>query len=237
MSFVIAAPETLVSAARDLAGIGSAISGAQAAIAARFSTHALAYHALSERAAAFHDQFVQAVTAGGGSYAATEAANVEQSLLGAINAPTEALFGRPLIGNGVNGTTVNGVGQQGGPGGILYGNGGASTTAGVAGGAGGPAGLIGVGGGGGGVPGFGSTVGYGGAGATPGGGRGGYDVGGAGGAGTAVAPAAGVAVAAPTTVAPVAPIRAGGGCSAWNAAATAAPCASTSRHRPTTATG
>lgn len=155
MSFVIAVPETLVSAARDLAGIGSAISGAQAAaatrttavlpaaadevsaaIAARFSTHALAYHALSVRAAAFHDQFVQTLTAGAGSYATTEAANVEHSLLGAINAPTEALFGRPLIGNGANGTTVNGVGQPGGPGGILYSNGangGASTAAGLAG--------------------------------------------------------------------------------------------------------
>jgi hypothetical protein len=61
-----------------------------------------------------------------------------------------ALTGRPLIGNGANGTTnAQGVGTPGGPGGWLYGNGGDggdSTASGVAGGAGGAAGLIGNGG-------------------------------------------------------------------------------------------
>jgi hypothetical protein len=37
--------------------------------------------------------------------------------LGAINAPTEAILDRPLIGNGANG----GPGQNGGAGGLLYG--------------------------------------------------------------------------------------------------------------------
>ncbi|WP_140032002.1 PE domain-containing protein, partial [Mycobacterium tuberculosis] len=71
---------------------------------------------------AFHDQFVRALAAGAGAYAGAEAANVEQQLLNAINAPTLALLGRPLIGNGADGSP--GTGQAGGPGGILYGNGG-----------------------------------------------------------------------------------------------------------------
>jgi len=60
-------------------------------------------------------------------YAAAEAANAsplqtfEQGLLGVINAPTDALFGRPLIGNGADG--VAGSGQAGGAGGFLIGNG------------------------------------------------------------------------------------------------------------------
>ena len=71
-----------------------------------------------------------------------EAANASplQPLLNAINAPTEALVGRPLIGNGVNGAP--GTGANGGAGGILIGTGGA-------GGAGGNAVLIGNGGNGG----------------------------------------------------------------------------------------
>jgi hypothetical protein len=52
---------------------------------------------------AFHQEFVQALNMGAGSYAAAEAANAGpmQQLLNAINAPTLALFGRPLIGNGL----------------------------------------------------------------------------------------------------------------------------------------
>lgn len=72
---------------------------------------------------------------------------VEQDVLGVINAPTNYLLGRPLLGNGTNGAP--GTSQAGGPGGILWGNGGnggSSGTTGVAGGPGGPAGLIGNGG-------------------------------------------------------------------------------------------
>ncbi|UDT87863.1 PE family protein, partial [Mycobacterium tuberculosis] len=174
MSFVIAAPEALVAVASDLAGIGSALAEANAAalapttallaagadevsaaIAALFGAHGQAYQTVSAQASAFHAQFVQALTGGGGAYAAAEAANVsaaqstDQRLLDLINGPTQALLGRPLIGDGANG----GPGQDGGPGGLLYGNGGnggTSTTAGVAGGNGGAAGLIGNGGAGGG---------------------------------------------------------------------------------------
>ncbi|KAA1248616.1 PE family protein, partial [Mycobacterium simiae] len=119
--------------ASDVAGIGSAISTANAAaaasttglaaaaadevsaaIAALFSSHAHEYQVLSAQAAAFHEQMVRALTANAGTYAAAEAANVEQFLLNAVNAPTQALFGRPLIGNGTNGAP--GSGQNGGAG-------------------------------------------------------------------------------------------------------------------------
>uniref|UniRef100_UPI0004CE3CA9 PE family protein n=1 Tax=Mycobacterium tuberculosis TaxID=1773 RepID=UPI0004CE3CA9 len=168
MSFVIAVPEFLSAAATDLANLGSTISAANAAasipttgvlaagaddvsaaIAALFGAHAQAYQTISAQAATFHAQFVQTLSAGAGAYANAEAANVQQSLLNAINAPTQALLGRPLIGDGADGTAP---GQNGGAGGLLYGNGGngaAGVNAGIAGGSGGAAGLIGNGGAGG----------------------------------------------------------------------------------------
>ncbi|MCV7093036.1 PE family protein, partial [Mycobacterium interjectum] len=145
MSFVIAAPELMDALATDLANIGSAVGAANAAAAAQtttllaaggdevsttvaavFGAHAQAYQALSAEAAAFHQEFVQLLNGGAASYALSEAANtsplqtLEQDLLGAINAPTLTLLGRPLIGNGADG----GPGQNGGPGGFLIGNGG-----------------------------------------------------------------------------------------------------------------
>ncbi|SOJ56713.1 putative PE-PGRS family protein PE_PGRS24 [Mycobacterium simulans] len=194
MSFVTAAPEALVAAASDLASVGSALTEANAAalapttgllaagadevsaaIASLFGSHGQAYQTVSAQMSAFHQQFVQALTTGGGRYATAEAANAEQQMLNAINSPTQALLGRPLIGDGVNG----GPGQDGGPGGWLYGNGGnggASTTPGVAGGNGGAAGLIGNGG-------FGGAGGPGAAGGNGGAGGWLYGNGGAGGAG------------------------------------------------------
>ncbi|AIH66209.1 hypothetical protein IU17_01060, partial [Mycobacterium tuberculosis] len=140
MSNLLVTPELVAAAAADLAGIGSAIGAANAAagaptmallaagadevsaaVAAVFSSYAQQYQALSAAAAAFHDQFVRALAAGAGAYAGAEAANVEQQLLNAINAPTQALLGRPLIGDGADGTAP---GQNGGAGGLLYGNGG-----------------------------------------------------------------------------------------------------------------
>jgi hypothetical protein len=67
----------------------------------------------------------------------------------AVFSPVAAATGRPLVGNGANGTSAN---PSGGNGGWLFGNGGngySATTPGVAGGAGGAAGLIGNGGAGG----------------------------------------------------------------------------------------
>ncbi|WP_261859697.1 PE family protein, partial [Mycobacterium marinum] len=170
MSYVTAAPEALAAAAGDLTGIGEALRAATAAaapsttslvaaagdevstaIATLFSEHAQSYQALSAQMAAFHDRFMNALAGAGGSYASAEAANatplqtIEQDLLGAVNAPTQVLFGRGLIGDGANGTAP---GQAGGAGGLLIGNGGngAPGAVGQAGGAGGAAGLLGNGG-------------------------------------------------------------------------------------------
>jgi hypothetical protein len=90
------------------------------AVAALFSSHAQTFQALSADAAAFHQQFVQLLTSAGGSYAGADASGaallqtaqqgfqtVQQDVLGVVNAPTEFLVGRPLIGNGTNGTASN----------------------------------------------------------------------------------------------------------------------------------
>jgi broad specificity phosphatase PhoE len=73
---------------------------------------------------------------------------LDQTLDPIINAPTDALFGRDLIGNGVAGTAAS---PNGSAGGYLFGDGGAgytptSGTGPVAGAVGGNAGLIGTGG-------------------------------------------------------------------------------------------
>nr|WP_081290974.1 PE family protein [Mycobacterium asiaticum] len=160
MSFVIAMPELMASAATDLAGIGTALESASAAAAAHttglvaaaqdevsiaiatlFGAHGQQYQTLSAQAAAFHQQFVQTLTGNGASYAMAESAAAQplQSLLDVINSPFVTATGRPLIGNGANGAP--GTGQNGGAGGWLLGNGGAggsgTSTAGADGGAGG----------------------------------------------------------------------------------------------------
>src|SRR6201998_2739721 len=94
MSFVMAVPEVLGTAATDLTNIGSSLSEANAAaatqttgvlaaaedevsaaIAAVSSAHGTAFQALSAQAAAFHSQFVQAINAAARAYASSEAAN------------------------------------------------------------------------------------------------------------------------------------------------------------------
>lgn len=170
MSYVLATPEMVAAAANNLAQIGSTLSAANAAalapttgvlaagadevsaaVASLFSGHAQAYQTLGTQAAAFHERFIQALSTAAGAYGSAEAANASplQQALNVINAPTQTLLGRPLIGNGTNGAP--GTGQAGGPGGLLYGNGGNGGSGGVgqAGGAGGRAGAIGNGGDGG----------------------------------------------------------------------------------------
>ncbi|ORB33026.1 PE family protein, partial [Mycobacterium persicum] len=164
MSFLLVAPELVSGAASDLAAIGSAVSTANAAaaamttqltaaagdevsaaIAALFSGYGRQYQELSAQIGLVHEEFVRALNGGAAAYAAAEFANVEQAMLGIVNAPTQLLVGRSLIGNGVDGLAP---GQAGGDGGLLWGNGGrgAAGAAGQAGGAGGAAGLIGNGG-------------------------------------------------------------------------------------------
>ncbi|ORW87698.1 PE family protein, partial [Mycobacterium szulgai] len=170
MSLVIVSPESLVVAATELDAVGSSLSSANraaaavttellaagtdevsGAIAGVFSGHAKGYQVLSAQVSTFHDQFVLALTRAAGAYAGSEAAAVSplQAALDVLNAPTQALLGRPLIGNGADG--LAGTGQAGGDGGLLFGNGGngGSGAPGEVGGNGGNAGLIGAGGAGG----------------------------------------------------------------------------------------
>ena len=118
MSYVIAAPDMLAASAADVAGIGSSLSEAHAAaaasttrvivaagdevsaaIASLFSSHGQQFQAISAQAAAFQEQFVQALTAGARSYVSAEAANVA-----AFTAPTIGLVmggsGIPIPGPG-----------------------------------------------------------------------------------------------------------------------------------------
>jgi len=111
MSYLIAVPEMLDSAATDLASIARTLNAANASaavqttgilaaakdevsatIAALFSDHAQAYQLASAEAAAFHQQFMQALTAAAGTYARVEAASASRlgQLLAAINAGTGA---------------------------------------------------------------------------------------------------------------------------------------------------
>jgi hypothetical protein len=102
----------LAAAAADVAGIGSSLSEANAAaaafttrvipaaedevsvaIASLFSSHGTAFQALSAQAAAFHSRFVQALNAGAGAYASTEAANAGllQTVAQALPVPNVAV--------------------------------------------------------------------------------------------------------------------------------------------------
>ncbi|MGA7050886.1 MAG: PE family protein, partial [Mycobacterium sp.] len=164
---LFAAPEALADASADLRGIGEAIRAASAsavpsttgiapaAISGLFGTFGQDFHAVSAQSAAFHARFAQLLSSGGAAYAAAEAANasplqtVEQDVLAAVNAPSQALTGRGLFGNGANGAADSEA--KGGDGGWLIGRGGngGSGAAGQAGGAGGVGGFIGRGGAGG----------------------------------------------------------------------------------------
>jgi PE family len=121
MSFVTVATGAVSEAAKTLEGIGSGLSSARtaaaaptagiaaaaqdevsAAIAKLFSGFGQEFQAVSAQAQAFHDQFVSTLGAGSNQYAIAEA-NTQQALLNAVNAPTEALLGQPLIGTGLGG--------------------------------------------------------------------------------------------------------------------------------------
>jgi hypothetical protein len=119
MVYVIAAPEMMAAAATDVATIGSNVCAAHmvaaaptlavvpaaadevsASIAHLFSAHAQGYQALAGKAAAFQEQFVQHLTAGAGSYVATEAANA--SLLQPLTAIEGAFTSAIASLNSVN---------------------------------------------------------------------------------------------------------------------------------------
>ena len=108
MSFVIAAPEPVQDAARDLTGIGSSLAEATAsvsgsttaiaaaaqdevsvAIASLFGNFGQEFHALGAQAQAFHAQFVGSLNSGAGAYVSAEEANA-QSLMDGVPPPTSA---------------------------------------------------------------------------------------------------------------------------------------------------
>ncbi len=110
MSYVIAAPEIMTAAAADLDSLGSMLSETHTAaapptvglvpaaadevsagIALLFSRYAEDYQGLAGKAAAFHERFVQHLTASAGSYAAAEAANT--SLLHPLAASAGSIGG------------------------------------------------------------------------------------------------------------------------------------------------
>lgn len=94
MSYVMASPDLIAAAAADVAALGSTVNAAHIAAAAStvalvpaaadevstgvaqlFSGVGQEFHHLAGQAAAFNAQFVQHLTAGAGSYAATEVAS------------------------------------------------------------------------------------------------------------------------------------------------------------------
>ncbi|MGB9305448.1 MAG: PE family protein, partial [Mycobacterium sp.] len=123
MSVLVVVPAALASAAANLESIGSALAAANAAAAvpttglaaaagdevsaalsALFAEFGAEYQAVSLQVNTSYLQFVQTLNFSSGSYAASEAAStsvlqtIEQDILGVINAPTEFLLGRPLLG-------------------------------------------------------------------------------------------------------------------------------------------
>ncbi|MDP7739640.1 MULTISPECIES: PE domain-containing protein [Mycobacterium] len=256
MSYLVVVPDALLSVVTDVAALGRSLSATNAAVAASttealaagfdevsegiaalFNGHGLAYQEVSARAAAYHEQFVQTLTVSGNAFASAEAANIsplvnplaeaQKGVLEVINAPTEAMLGRPLIGSGADGTAANPDGHAGG---LLIGNGGNGYNG--LGGNGGSAGLLGNGGRGGtGAPGWanggpGGRGGNGGSGGLLFGNGGDGGTGGAGMSGATGAAATGVWIPNPITGIPVlgpllGPILGPGGSLALNSNATA----------------
>ena len=99
MSFLVVAPDWLESAATDLESIRSSLTAAHvaaavpttgiaaagadevsAAVASLFGGFGQEFQALSAQASTFHQEFVQALTSGAGSYLAAEAANSNSAI-------------------------------------------------------------------------------------------------------------------------------------------------------------
>ncbi len=134
MSFLVATPELVTAAADNLAGIRTALGSAaaaaagpttgvvaaasdevSAAISQLFGSYGQQFQALNRQATAFHAEFVSLLNGGAAAYVAAEAASASplQSVLDAVNAPTQTLLGRPLIGNGANGQDGHRVKRRG----------------------------------------------------------------------------------------------------------------------------
>jgi hypothetical protein len=117
VTYVIAAPDFLVAATRDLAGVGSTLHVATESatavtrqilpaasdevstqIAALFGDYADQYRAMTTQAAAFHDMFVRTLEAGATSYAGAEAANAGlMHAVEAVNTSMDSGVATPLV--------------------------------------------------------------------------------------------------------------------------------------------
>jgi hypothetical protein len=161
MSDLFGVPDEVAAAAGNLDGIGSTISAANAAaafpttglaaagaddvsmaVAALMGGHGQGYQSFAAQIQAFHQEFVQNLSAGASAYAATEAANAAAvaNPLGAVQQGLQSVSNAPaaLIGSSANGL----------PGGVGAGLSAIPNAAGSA-GAGGIGGLSGIGGAGG----------------------------------------------------------------------------------------
>lgn len=133
MSFVMAAPEMVASAASELASIGSAVSAANAAaatattrvlaaaadevsesIAALFGSYAQEYQALSVHTVAFDDQFAQVLNAGARAYADVEAGN--RSMLQSLPTAPHGAGVPGQAASSIGGPTALIMGPTGNPG-------------------------------------------------------------------------------------------------------------------------
>jgi PE-PPE domain/PE family len=123
MSYLVAAPEMLASTAADVENLGSAIStaGANAAgpttgvlaaaqdevsatIANLFGTYGRQYQALIAQAAAFNNQFTQALAAAGSAYTQAEATNaaVVSNAVSAFSTSVQSQLGLTPTGSGAS---------------------------------------------------------------------------------------------------------------------------------------
>lgn len=112
MSFVSVAPDIMTAASANLANVGSSLRAAHAAALAQTTAIAAPgadevsaaitlffgragdeFQALGAQAAVYHDNFVGALNAGVGQYVSAEAANIQQTLANAVNAPGQAVSG------------------------------------------------------------------------------------------------------------------------------------------------
>jgi len=129
MSFVVAVPEQVRTAAQSLAGIRSTLGEASASavapttgvlaaaqdevsagVAALFNTFGQEYQVLSAQAQAFHLQFVNLMNSGAAAYLSTDVANAEQNLLNAANGPAQGLLGQSGgAAAGVSGGAVSAI--------------------------------------------------------------------------------------------------------------------------------
>lgn len=126
MSFVVATPDLVQSAAQDLAGIRSSLAEAAAsaagpttgiataaqdevsvAIASMFGNFGQEFQAVTSQAQAFHEQFVNLMNAGAGAYASAEAATAAQLGEGSLGAfGGEIQDGAQAISNAIAGSPI-----------------------------------------------------------------------------------------------------------------------------------